>query len=304
MGTVVVEWYGYRPSDVSENALEAAATKTCPFIDGECVKTSGVCSLSATEDPTPVIICPVRMYGGNHRFLREIAADAFSQFEPQLGPDGLPEIVSGSLAVPRARLNGRPQVGVFGQRWDTEVKLPAGSDGMGSYSVDFTLILVDAAGELRAFAPVEVQTIDTTNNVGASVEALHRDRSIAVSGAGFNWENVNKRILPQLIMKGLMLQAERLCQMGIYFVAPVPVVQRILRRLGGEKRLREIPKQPGSISFWGYHHSSQPVDGLPVDLDVAYLRTISTSDLSIAFITPENLPPGGSYEMKLRARLK
>ena len=46
------------------------------------------------------------------------------------------------------------------------------------------------------------------------------DRSPEYSNAGMNWENVNKRILPQLIYKGHVLRREELCRKGLFFVCP------------------------------------------------------------------------------------
>ncbi len=45
------------------------------------------------------------------------------------------------------------------------------------------------------------------------------------SKAGVNWENVSKRILPQLIYKGYVLRRERLCSKGLFFVCPKPSVK-------------------------------------------------------------------------------
>lgn len=304
MATVVFEWYGFRPGDRSDEAAEVAATNTCPFVGGQCWKKTGVCTLSPAGATAPVVVCPTRLYGGNHRFLREIAADAFYGLQVEIGPDGLPETTSAVIAKRRALDRGIAQVGVFGKGFGSEIKLPAAESGLGSYSVDFTLVVITPSGELVAFAAIEVQTIDTTGSTKISTAALADARQVVPSSAGFNWENVSKRILPQLIVKGLMLQGERLCRSGLYFVAPEPVIARILARLGGERRLRAIPKQPSSITFVGYKHDGPLMDGLPLDMRPGWTKTISTSDMSIAFITPENLPPAGAYEKKMLKVLK
>ena len=51
-----------------------------------------------------------------------------------------------------------------------------------------------------------------------------------------NWENVNKRILPQIIYKGHVLRLEERCTKGLYFVCPKQVYSRIRERLGGNLR--------------------------------------------------------------------
>lgn len=306
VGATINEWFGYSPDDGSTEAALAVQNQHCRFIDGLCKKRAkgGVCSITPTESAAPVVICPSRLYFNGHEFLAHIAQSAFASLEPALGSDGLPTLVKASLAREQARMSGRTQIGVFGQGWDSEVKLPASLEGGGSYSVDFTLVAIDPTGLLLGFAPVEVQTIDTTNNYKNGLDALRLDRSTVATKAGLNWENVSKRILPQLIVKGLMLQGERLCTHGIYFVTPDPVFAKIALRLGGMGRLRNIPKQPGSITFVRYGYDGvQRSDGTPSALEISAETTISTSDMSIAFISPQNLPPAGAYEDRISRKL-
>lgn len=296
----VYEWYGYPADDDSPAALDGALHQTCPFVPGPCTKKGGACAVQPGAEP--IIVCPKRLYFDGHLFLREIAHDAFSRFDVDLGPDMLPLLVSGDDAWRVAADTGVMQVGVFGAGWSGELRLPEMQGAR--YSVDFTLTVVDPQGDLRAFVPVEVQSIDTTGSYKPSIEALATGRRIVQSNFGMNWENVNKRILPQLIVKGLMLQAERLCTTGIYFVTPEPVYDRVMARLGGEARLRRIPKQPGSITFVRYQYQGQRFSkGQPLELASMTGQTISTSDMSLAFISPENLPAAGAYEKSIRARL-
>src|SRR5699024_8980057 len=116
------------------------------------------------------------------------------------------------------------------------------------YSVDFTLVVVDATGALVAFVPIEVQSIDTTGSYQASLAALRHGRKTVTSTVGLNWENVNKRTLPQLITKGQILQGEPLCTKGPFFVTPEPVYDKIMDRLGGPSHFRHVPLQSGSIT--------------------------------------------------------
>ncbi len=141
---------------------------------------------------------------------------------------------------------------MFGKRWGGELRLPQ-KDGINSYFVDWILALLDAEGNLVEFVAIEVQTIDTTGNYRASRAALlTEERDIVQSSVGLNWENVNKRILPQLIYKGQVLQREELCRKGLFFVCPTPVYDRIMRRLGGADGLVRYALQPASITFMAY----------------------------------------------------
>ena len=310
VAATIYEWYGFRLSDNSAAAQQSAVQRDCPFTFGVCTKRTGVCSVIPARSSDRVIVCPKRLYFDNYDFLTYIAADAFDDIAVNLGPHGRPLLVSASEAAGVAYQTGVSQVGVFGGEWGREVRLPSMTDtgSRGGYSVDFTLIVVDPSGELIRIAPVEVQSIDTTGNLSDSIDgAKFGGRSIVPSeGAGLNWENVNKRIIPQLIQKGLMLQAESLCRSGIYFVAPEPVFQKLMARLGGVHRFRRIPKQPGSLTFvrYEYDDSAKVEEGVAMPLRHLSDLRISTSDFSMAFITPENLPAPDSYANAIRRRLR
>ena len=146
-------------------------------------------------------------------------------------------------------------IAVFGKQWGGELRLPQ-REGVGSYFVDWVLVLLDGQGQIREFTAVEVQTVDTTGNYHASRQALEEGRGMARSTVGINWENVSKRIIPQLIYKGQVLQREDLCRAGLYFVCPDPVYDRVLRRLGGTERIPAFPSQPASIHFVSYGYDS------------------------------------------------
>ncbi|MDJ0004332.1 NotI family restriction endonuclease [Rhodococcus fascians] len=305
MAGEIYEWFGFRAADRSVLARESADAKRCPFVDGPCTKTGGVCSVKLHQSQEIVPVCPKRLYFRGHEFLREIAQEAFSGLDLILAPDGLPNLLPGSDLKTARSEHGKFRAGAFGQGWAAEIRLPAAIKGGARYSVDFTVVAVDETSELVSFVLVEVQTIDTTGSYKVSLDALNDDREIVSSNIGMNWENVNKRILPQLIIKGLMLQAERFCKTGIYFATPESVYRRLVLRLGGEDRLRQIPKQPGSITFMRYRHDIEAASlpGAVVPLKRLPDTTISTSDMSLAFITPQNLPPGGAFEQEILKKI-
>src|SRR5262249_7657500 len=147
MGTVH-EWYGYLATDQSATAASSATQHHCPFLNGACRKTGGVCSVEPAPGQ-PVAVCPVRMYYDDYRNLKLIAADAFGDFSPVLAPSGLPALVPGTNARAAASNAGQHQVGVFGTGWGGEIQLPpAHQGGGGRYSVDFVLVAVAPAGDL------------------------------------------------------------------------------------------------------------------------------------------------------------
>lgn len=309
MAGVLFERFGFAVDASPAPAGYVAARQglQCPFISDTCKKhkSGGVCSITPTELKRPVIICPNRLYERQHRFLREIAVDAFVASQPSaynLDPEGLPILHRGNQVVAAAAASGLIEIGAFGGTLGSEIKLPPAVAGGASYSVDFVLVAATPEGDLQGFVPIEVQTIDTTNNYKAAVADHEATGAITQSGVGLNWENVSKRILPQLITKGLMLQGERLCTHGMFFVTPSPVFDKIATRLGGIQSLRQIPMQPGSITFSRYD-VDQATQASPLLLTRDGSITISTSDMSLAFISPRNLPPAGSYESKIKSRL-
>lgn len=250
-----------------------------------------------------MVCCPNRLYGDDWRVLRDVAEIAFAD---QLGLTAGEEVplVPGRDAQTAAIERGEPVVGVFGKKWGGELHLPQ-RDGRGAYFVDWILALVTPVG-LDRFVAIEVQTIDTTGNYRDSIEALANGRKVRTSDAGFNWENVNKRILPQVIYKGNVLQREEKCLGGLFFVTPKPVYERILRRLiGSGSSLPSYPLGPGAVTFLSYDPDwDSAADGAPAPLVQSGRLTTSVVQVAQAFIGVTNLPPMGAYEAAIGAALR
>ena len=192
----------------------------------------------------------------------------------------------------------------FGKRWGKELKLPRGEQGTGGYFVDWVLALLDARGDLQEFVAVEVQSIDTTGNYRAERDAhLTGEPFAGTSTAGLNWENVSKRILPQLIYKGHVLRRERLCSKGLFFVCPTPVYDRIQMRLG-RAMLSYNNLQPGSLTFMWYDAGAPMLPGQIRSLEYGGQFTTTIDQVYIAFGAPTNLPPENVYESAIRTELK
>jgi hypothetical protein len=101
-----------------------------------------------------------------------------------------------------------------------ELRLPS-RGARGGYFLDWALARLDASGALAEFVAVEVQSIDTTGICRPEVELLRVGHAkVPASKAGLNWENVSKRILPQLICNGHILRREPLCRKGLFFFPP------------------------------------------------------------------------------------
>jgi hypothetical protein len=135
------------------------------------------------------------MYADRYQVLQGVAEAAF-------GPGC--KLRNAAEYLSAEPVEGRTVI-VFGKRWGKELRLPA-KGGRGSYFVDWVLALLTPTGELEKFVAVEVQTIDTIGSYREERDAYITGQSFqGTSTAGLNWENVNKRILPQLIYKGHVL---------------------------------------------------------------------------------------------------
>lgn len=297
MASRLAELFGYSPRDTSQVARDARQNLWCPFLDTRCLKTlndgtvSGACTLQPMRSD-PVIICPIRLYEDNYRILRDVAETAFGPGTRLMTP----------MDARRATHDGN-NVAVFGKRWGGELRLP-NRRGTGAYFVDWILARVGASGRLRDFVAVEVQSIDTTGNYREERATYLREQDFAgQSTAGLNWENVNKRILPQLIYKGHVLRREPLCQKGLFFVCPRQVWERVRERLGGAGVMMEYQLQPGSITFCWYDVSAQRPPGQRRELVLGGTFTTTVDQVALAFTAPQNLPDARVYESAIAAEL-
>lgn len=300
MSGTIYEFFGYRASDRSPQALDAAQREWCPYRGETCSKRlsdgtiSGVCTIQQTRSG-PVICCPIRMYAEHYRVLGDVSDLAFGVGKT---------LVPGARAIYEARAAHEPRVAVFGHDWGGELRLPK-REGPGNYFVDWILALVDGTGTLQQFVAIEVQTIDTTGNYRPSRTALlDLDRSVVRSTVGLNWENVNKRIIPQLIYKGQVLQREEMCRSGLFFICPTPVYDKITTRLGGVEGLIKYARQPAAITFLAYgHHDPGSVRAgqtVPLQLEIEHTTTVYKMQERFNNIT---LPDAGVYAHAIRQAL-
>ena len=307
MALRITEFFGFTPLDLSANQF--VSELKCPFVDGACIKPRhGACSVQPLALGEPVICCPNRMYAEDFRVLRELAEEVF-------GADCV--LVKPSDASARQLGLGAPltgkEVAVFGKYWGKELPLPrpkGGKTGASStYYVDWILAKLTATGELDEIIAVEVQTIDTTGNYSDQAQSFFKGekftggtvRSPEYSNAGMNWENVNKRILPQLIYKGHVLRREDKCRKGLFFVCPKQVYDRIRDRLGGN--MMTYKPQPGSITFRSYELEDVGGLGTQRRMNLHGQFTTTVDQVALAFTSPMNLPEQDVYADAIKRAL-
>lgn len=295
MGLRIIELFGHTPADQSPAAVQLRHTEGCPFSGTRCTKplrdvVSGVCTVQQVKGG-PVICCPVRLYADNYRIMGDIAVRAFGEGVQLIKPED----------AKHAKHDGKKVV-MFGKHSGGELQLPR-INGRGGYFVDWILARIGTDGQLAEFVAVEVQSIDTTGSYREEREAYLSGRVFeGYSKAGLNWENVSKRILPQIIYKGHVLRREQLCMRGLFFVCPAPVYQRIHQRLGGHM-LQYTNLQPGSLTFLWYDVGPTVEHGQRRGLTLEGEFRTTVDQVALAFTSPSNLPPANVYEQAIRTQL-
>ncbi len=162
--------------------------------------------------------------------------------------------------------------------------------------------MIGKSGQMSEFVAAEVQAIDTTGNYREERNAYMKGATFSGSSkAGLNWENVSKRILPQIIYKGHVLRHEQLCKKGLFFICPTPVYQRIQERLG--KSMGSYHFQPGALTFHWYNVGASAPTGSTRSLDYEGQFTTTVDQVANAFTSPSNLPPAGVYQRAIEDEL-
>ena len=304
MANKILELFGYARDDRSAAAQAARQHQTCPMLGGLCSKQigsaenrirSGVCSIT-DADGLPVVICPIRLYANQYSLLSTVAKLAFKIQHVTL--------VDGRKSAAAVMPENSTLVAVFGKGWGGELRVPgrpvAGKRSTGFF-VDWILARLDSAKNLIEFAALEVQTMDTIGSYRAERDAILSGTTHSGKSAGPNWENVNKRILPQLIYKGHLLEREELCQSGLFFACPEAVYNKILERLGSA--LPEYPLKNNSLTFIPVRLQPATEAGMPRAIEALAPKTTTIQQVQIAFSSPTNLPEAGAYEKAIRTAL-
>lgn len=298
MALQIVEFFGFKP--LSKRAAQFVEDVMCPFTRTACIKPNhGACSVRQTQGD-PIICCPNRLYADNYRALYEVAVEIF-------GTDSvLVTALEARTMKDKGALTGN-EVVAFGKGWGGELALPRPkrNDGgkSGAYYVDWILAKIGKSGLLQEFTALEVQTIDTTGSYRDQSEAYFEgeDHPSGWSNAGMNWENVNKRILPQLIYKGHVLRREARCTKGLFFICPEQVYDKIKTRLGNT--LHEYPVGPGTISFRSYELGKVDPETKQRELIFNAQFTTTVDQVAMAFTSPMNLPDQNVYAAAINTAL-
>jgi len=213
-----------------------------------------------------------------------------------------------SLILPSDLLNtqGRARrVVAFGKRAGKELRVQKAAGSPDEYSSDWMLALLDPNGVVDAFTPVEVQTMDTTGSYQREWYQLYGidwPENFKSSPPGLNWENVNKRIIAQLLIKGNVFSREPRCTRGLFFICPEPVYQSLVNRLG--TTLSAYPLNPGGLTFRRYQLNETSEDGEPRNLAFTAQFTTNVQNFRDAYNSTLNLPDMGIVEQTINSAIQ
>lgn len=282
----IVEIFGYAPDDLSPVARQAWTNRHCIFSNAPCTKTNhdgsevyGACSVTSMGEDC--VICPNRLYAGNYQILVDVAQDAFGA--------GLRVLTYNEYVRLRQAGDNGTYVVALGQKSGKEVKLGR------QLSMDWVLAKVQGR-TLLGYVGVEVQSIDITGNYRdnwASYRDLPYDPTapIHASGHGMNWANVHKRLIPQLIRKGLIYSRSNHVASGLYFLLPEIVYRRFELVIGSDIPL-EREKSPDNMTVFTYGLGpAVPYGSIRSLVPIRRLR-FSLEEFSSRFVAGANLPSG------------
>ncbi|KFK93371.1 MULTISPECIES: NotI family restriction endonuclease [unclassified Serratia (in: enterobacteria)] len=282
----LIEVFGYAPDDLSVEARSLWRLGACPFTSNPCVKGNhdqtiiyGTCSV--TSPYGDCIICPNRLYEDNYLSLKRVAADAFNEKIPFMTYS---EYVA-------SRVNTNESIVALGLSSGKEVKVK-------NLSMDWILAhIID--GELISYVGVEVQSIDITGNYRDSWHSyknLTSDTTLVSSSEhGLNWANVHKRLIPQIIRKGLIYSKSSLVSSGLYFIVPDIVYKKFEDVIG-----KDIPlvndKASNHLTVHTYSLSPRTTSGKQRVIIPERNIRFSLEEFSKRFISGVNLPSGNDLD--------
>ncbi len=289
MALLITETFGYAASDISNTALVQRKSEICPFLNKTCWKrfrngglVNGTCAVKPPMSEE-VVICPDRLYAENFRILQEVVIESFGPAMRLIGPDD----VNGTQGE-------KNRVVVFGKRWGKELRVPKSGENANGYAADWILARISESAEVEEFVPVEVQTMDTTGSYQREwyrMNGLELPSGYEPTDPSINWENVNKRIIPQLLTKGNVFGRESMCRKGLFFVCPAPVYKKLMDRLGA--KLSSWPMRSGALTFRWYGLIPTSPPGEIRSLQCQGQFTTAVENFKEAFNSTLNLPSMG-----------
>ena len=292
----LVEIFGYSPDDLTHEARSLWEIGACPFIRRPCVKHNhdqsivyGTCSV--TSPYGDVIICPNRLYDQNYHLLQKVSADAFG--------DDVPFLMYDQYVDERA--NHQSCVVALGQNSGREVQVGR------SLSMDWVLARI-SDGKLIEYTGIEIQSIDITGNYR---DAWHAYKNLSEgtermdlpsSAHGLNWANVHKRLIPQLIRKGVVYSRSKMVNKGVYFILPDIVYQKFEDVIGADIPLLDGASRE-TLTVYTYELGPHVSHGSRRELVQTRKIRFALDEFADRFISGPNLPSGEELDSAVKTVL-
>jgi hypothetical protein len=283
----LVEVFGYAPDDLTPAVRSLWNLGACPFINKSCIKSNhdttvvyGTCSVTTAFGDCA--ICPIRFYENDYATLRTIAEDAFGNKA---------RFVMFNDYI-RCRDENNTFVVALGQNSGREVKVGR------SLSMDWVLAKIEH-NRLLEYVGIEVQSIDITNNYRDAWYAYKNltktTKTIPPSEHGMNWANVHKRLIPQIIRKGVVYSNSELVKAGLYFILPDIVYRKFEDIIGADIPLVDN-KGRNILTIHTYDLSEPTLHGKQRTLVGKRKIRVSLDEFAQRFISGPNLPTGKNLD--------
>jgi Restriction endonuclease NotI len=278
----LIEIFGYGPDDLTKQCRSLWNLSACPFINKQCTKTNhdgsiiyGTCSV--TSPYGDCVICPNRLYEKNYAALRAISKEVFGDLKFLMYEEFIPQ-----------RQRVKSCIVALGQNSGKEVKIGT------NLSMDWVLARLEN-GKLIEYTGVEVQSIDITGNYRDAWHSYKnltaKDQAISSSAHGMNWANVHKRLIPQIIRKGMIYSRSDLVKSGLYFVVPDIVYRKFEEIIGSDIPLLDRCGKD-VLTIHTYDLSPPTKHGEQRSLVLKRNIRFSLDEFSQRFISGPNLPSG------------
>jgi hypothetical protein len=262
----IAEFFGYAVADTSPEAKRHRDNRLCPFLAGPCTKRAGngerlgTCSRAA-QTGGPIVICPVRFASGGEALPRIIASEA----EPGKVLAVVPE-------VPVGQKIGR---------------------------LDWVLadLAADGSPEGTMYG-VEAQAVDTTGSLKPFVDAYFAgdDWNVVSHPSGINWKNVWKRIVPQILRKGRLFEAQH---SRLYVIMQDVLVDYNRNDMGLEEAR---PGEDPNVIFYAFHlQPNTPGPGYELVLRDRFKTTLRRIETAVGDVTslPTRAELGSSVQRRV-----
>lgn len=147
--------------------------------------------------------------------------------------------------------------------------------------------------EIFGYAPDDL-TVEARSlwNLGAC--PFIEKSCIPTSNHGLNWANVHKRLIPQLIRKGIVYSRSQLVRKGLYFIVPDIVYAKFEDITGYIPQKRKAGNN--TITVFTYKLGQKVGKGKKRKILPSRTIRFLTTDFANRFIQGSNLPSGENLD--------